>query len=342
MPHRITNSNLKQRGSRRGPWLTSLVMYSNCMRYVDEQGIRASELELLARTATNLNGMERWGYVAVAPDPDDRRPKPPRSHWLIRATAAGLAAREVWHPLFGEIENRWRDRFGPNEIGTLQNSLLQLITQLETNLPDCLPILGYGLLCKPPERRPTVAHRRTEISNDELSLVALLSKALLAFALEFESESDLSLAISANILRVLGEKSQRLRDIPSIAGLSKESVNVGLGILRKKHFIEEVPAEKGGRGKLIRLTSSGVAAQRAALDLIASLEQKWRTRYGANIFNSLRDSLEKIAGNGSAPSSPLFRGLTPYPDGWRATVPPVSTLPQFPMVLHRGGYPDGS
>ena len=182
----------------------------------------------------------------------------------------------------------------------------------------------------------------TEISNDELSLVALLSKALLAFALEFESESDLSLAISANILRVLSEKSQRLRDIPSIAGVSKESANVALGILRKKHFIEEVPAEKGGRGKLIRLTSSGVAAQRAALDLIASLEQKWRTRYGANIFNSLRDSLEKIAGNGSAQTSPLFRGLTPYPDGWRATVPPMPTLPQFPMVLHRGGYPDGS
>ena len=70
-----------------------------------------------------------------------------------------------------------------------------------------------------------------------------------------------------------------------------------------------MPAEKGGRGKLIRLTSSGVAAQRAALDLIASLEQKWRTRYGANIFNSLRDSLEKIAGNGSAAILSTFSGL---------------------------------
>ena len=89
-----------------------------------------------------------------------RKPKPPRSHWLISATAAGLAAREVWRPLFAEIETRWRDRFGANVVEALQNSLLQLITQLETNLPDCLPILGYGLLCKPPDRRKTVANRR--------------------------------------------------------------------------------------------------------------------------------------------------------------------------------------
>ena len=62
---------LRQRGARRGPWLTSLVMYSNCMRFVDELGIRARELEKLARTPTNLDGMERWGYVTVAPDPND-------------------------------------------------------------------------------------------------------------------------------------------------------------------------------------------------------------------------------------------------------------------------------
>ncbi len=32
----------------------------------------------------------------------------------------------------------------------------------------------------------------------------------------------------------------------------------------------------------------------------------------------------------------------PYPDGWRAKVPKPATLPHFPMVLHRGGFPDGS
>jgi hypothetical protein len=38
----------------------------------------------------------------------------------------------------------------------------------------------------------------------------------------------------------------------------------------------------------------------------------------------------------------LFRGLGPYADGWRASVHKPDTLPHYPMVLHRGGFPDGS
>jgi hypothetical protein len=38
----------------------------------------------------------------------------------------------------------------------------------------------------------------------------------------------------------------------------------------------------------------------------------------------------------------LFSGLEPPPGGWRAAVRAKDTLPQYPMVLHRGGYPGGS
>jgi hypothetical protein len=34
--------------------------------------------------------------------------------------------------------------------------------------------------------------------------------------------------------------------------------------------------------------------------------------------------------------------VEPYPEGWRASVPRPEVLPDFPMVLHRGGFPDGS
>jgi hypothetical protein len=50
----------------------------------------------------------------------------------------------------------------------------------------------------------------------------------------------------------------------------------------------------------------------------------------------LRVSLERLVGE------PLSRGLEPYPDGWRASVPRAETLPQYHMVLHRGGFPDGT
>ena len=44
----------------------------------------------------------------------------------------------------------------------------------------------------------------------------------------------------------------------------------------------------------------------------------------------------------SDPESRLSKGLGPPPGGWRAAVRAKATLPQYPMVLHRGGFPDGS
>jgi hypothetical protein len=57
------------------------------------------------------------------------------------------------------------------------------------------------------------------------------------------------------------------------------------------------------------------------------------------VTGALRASLEPLAA-GQPPV--LFGGLEPYPDNWRASVRWSATLPHFPMVLHRGGYPDGS
>ena len=42
------------------------------------------------------------------------------------------------------------------------------------------------------------------------------------------------------------------------------------------------------------------------------------------------------------PRTTIERRFEPYPDNWRASVRRPATLPHFPMVLHRGGYPDGS
>ncbi len=47
-------------------------------------------------------------------------------------------------------------------------------------------------------------------------------------------------------------------------------------------------------------------------------------------------------GDGTYAASPLAAGLVPSPDNWRSRVRRPETLPHHPMVLHRGGYPDGS
>src|ERR1700680_4170484 len=56
MQHRTTNHG-STAGSLHAPWLVSLTMWSNCMRFIGREGMRVGELEDLARTTTNLNGM---------------------------------------------------------------------------------------------------------------------------------------------------------------------------------------------------------------------------------------------------------------------------------------------
>src|SRR3984957_11181873 len=72
MPHRTTNHS-STTDSREGPWLVCLAMWSTCMRFIPEEGVSVAKLEDLARTPTNLNGMQRWGYIVVEPDSADGR-----------------------------------------------------------------------------------------------------------------------------------------------------------------------------------------------------------------------------------------------------------------------------
>ena len=148
MPHR-TSDHGRTQGQGTVPWLVSMAMWSTCLRFVGDQGITVGELTGRARTGTNLAGMQRWGYITVAPDPADARPKPPRSDWVIHATASGRQAQKIWQPLAGVIEERWAARFGANNVAALRNALQAVAGQLDPALPDCLPILGYGLWSTP-------------------------------------------------------------------------------------------------------------------------------------------------------------------------------------------------
>jgi hypothetical protein len=71
MPHR-TSDHGRTQGQGTVPWLVSMAMWSTCLRFVGDHGITAGELTGRARTGTNLAGMQRWGYITVAPD----RPTP--------------------------------------------------------------------------------------------------------------------------------------------------------------------------------------------------------------------------------------------------------------------------
>ena len=313
IPHWTTIS-----GKVQGVWLVSTTMWWNCMRYVSEEPISVKELERRARTKTNLAGMQRWGYVNV----DAAK--------MIRATSKGLGARAIWTPLAAEIEERWRERFGAPAIDRLRAALYAVGDRIELDLPDCLPILGYGLFSIGPDRK-----REGPVERG-LPLSVLLARVLLAFAIDFERGFGLSLAICANVLAILEEKGVRQRDLPSRTGVSKEGIAMAIGILTRQRLaaVEKDPA--AARAPFIRLTPGGVAAQALWRARVANIEKQWEERFGTHAVVELRAAFR--------PFTPevLLRGMEPYPENWRAAVRMPEVLPQYPMVLHRGGYPDGS
>jgi DNA-binding MarR family transcriptional regulator len=345
VPHR-TAATGRTGSRRRVPWLTSMAMWFTCLRFVDGQDRPVREVERLARTGTSWNGMERWGYVDIAPDPNDARPSPPRKDWIVRATPAGRRAQAAWRPMSDEIEGRWRERFGNARIADLRTRLATVVSRLDAGLPDCMPILGYGLFSRLPEGRPTPARDQNgdAVAGDDIArtaLPSLMAKVLLAVALEFEDQWPISLATYSDVLRVLDDKEQPVRDLPGRSGVSKEAISMALGVLGKAGLIVLGPSPAGSRGQVVRLTPAGTAAQVTSASRLAAIEGTWPARFGIEALAGLTAALEGIvepAGERSA----LFHGLEPPAGGWRASVPIPATLPYFPMVLHRGGYPDGS
>jgi hypothetical protein len=167
----------------------------------------------------------------------------------------------------------------------------------------------------------------------------LLSHVLLPIALDFEKTSPLSIALSANVVRVLAAGSARVRDIPIAAGIAREITETSLTFLAKQGLAVVETVE---RAKVAQLTPRGMAVQRESETRLARAEES------LGDTTRLRSALEHIL------ASPQFaEGLVPYPNGWRARPPyraqtdaaraaPRDVLPHFPIVTHRGGYPDGS
>jgi DNA-binding MarR family transcriptional regulator len=240
------------------------------------------------------------------------------------------------------MDQRWRSRFGDAAVDELQRSLRTIYESLDIDPPDYLPLVfptQNGRSESPTPR--TAAHAVTRAARKQ-DISALLSALLFAFARDFEAESKISLPISANTLRVLDTNGVRIRDLPRLTGVSKEANAMCAGWLRRRECAVSVPDPNASRGQVLRLTAKGRGAQAKYRRILAETEDSWRSSYGAAAVDNLRRALERLVGDGTLASSPLAAGLEPHPDNWRANVRRPETLPHYPMVLHRGAYPDGS
>jgi hypothetical protein len=345
--HRLahTTTSFGTTGPRGSVWMTSMAMWFNCLRWLrDGDELTAAELEHRARMPTNLDGMRRWGYITIDGVGRVKRggPRPkPKSSSVLASTRRGRVAAEVWRPLPGEIEARWRERFGAGAVQGLRAALGAVLDGADLALPEFMPIGSvYGVGIGDPEPGEPEGDRDAA---DEPALITLLSQALLRFALDYERGAKLSLAAHLDGLRVLSGEGVALRELPRLTGVSAAAIAMLVNHLERVGCVELVPAPDRGRGKHARLTAQrGVKAQDAGVRRRRRVLDTWRERFGDDAVSELLSALEPIVVDGTRADSPLFGGLEPYPDGWRAQVPAPERLPWFPMVLHRGGYPDGS
>ena len=237
--HRVEHHTGNKAG--RGVWLTSMAMWSNFMRLIPAGGVALNAVEANGRI-TNLGGLQRWGYISVEPADQTVHLKP-----------GGRRAQEVWRPLAGEVEQRWRERFGDAAIDELRQALSSVA---DPALPLYLPVLGYADGMR-------AGHVRAAPGAVAEDLAALLSQALLSFTLEYEDESDLSLALSANVVRVLSADGVPVRDLPARSGVSKEAITAAVGFLQRNGYAAVEP-DPASRSKLVRLTEQGPGGTGAA------------------------------------------------------------------------------
>ncbi len=286
--------------------LLSMVLWNNLVRFTTKGPISVRELahQALAPEAQikfQLGCLERWGFVVLQPDSQDDQPLPGRLHrsgrmlrdgwgsgrgirsgWKVLLTEKGRKAAELWPPLFGEIERRWQERFGGEDIASLRKALEEILGQMEIELPEGLPG-GW-------ETTPAYP-ARTANRTAPLPLPVLLSQALLAFTLEFDRLSPVPLWLCAGTLRVLGEQPIPAADIPRLTGSSPETSGIGWQI---KPYIVVESSPAGGRGKFVRLSPLGLSAQRGYRDLIAGIEKSWEAKFGGEKTHRLREALLKL------------------------------------------------
>jgi DNA-binding PadR family transcriptional regulator len=328
--------------------ITSVVMWSNFLRFVGD-GITAAELQEAAglpkaRVLLVLGGMERWRYVSLGSSTAKRNGygsgRGVKAESVVRLTASGETAQELWPPLFGEIERRWEKRFGAQATKELRGALTAVADQLEVHLPEYLPIVvsSAGMRAEIPHagrREPTPTRLHT-----------LLAQVLLAYALDYERDSELSLPLAANVVRVLEDEASDVRELPSVAAVSPEAIAMALTALRKDGYVTQ-------RAKDVQLTAKGREARAATATRHQALEREWDARFGRGTVKHLHAATHALLDQRDGTRARLALGLQPYPEGWRAggkyatrtqamLDDPLTGLARYPMVLPRGGWPDGS
>jgi hypothetical protein len=307
----------------------SLATWANGLRLIDEVGTPLGEVRRRARAECNVGGLERWGWIRTDNHGGDRRSgygsnRGLRADTMLLPTEAGTAARRLWPVAIDAVEDRWRGRFGPALIDELRSALATLSDGMPWALPQVGPADGFWTHLADGDSAQGVADR---------PLVVLLGQALTALTTRTESAASVSLPIGENLLRSLREGSFPAKDLPAKTGLSKEAIAMAVNFAIRKDL-----ATLGSK-RIVAMTARGAAALADHRSRVAAIAGNDGLCAALESILSQRDALA----DGLEPPPGCWRGERPYlAQTRRLLADPRHALARHPMVLHRGGWPDGS
>jgi hypothetical protein len=178
-----------------------------------------------------------------------------------------------------------RAEIGVNRTDRLRSSLERLVTALPLEHPHYPASYGAADASitgrNGQDWQPVTRGKGDTVS--DLPLSALVSQALVAFAISYEEKSPVALSLSGTVIRLIPPEGRTLQGLGDSAGIS---ALVRHGFLRVS----------GNAGtEIVHLTQKGLEVSCAYHRRIRAVETEWRNVFGDVPITLLRRALEEVA-----------------------------------------------
>jgi hypothetical protein len=262
--------------------LPSLEVWSNLLRRLDAEGVPSRDLPgllCLSKRAlrSHLSLAQRRGWVEEV-SLAAKRPG-------VRLTDAGEAVRRRWPKVRQAAEQTWADGAGAGPADGLRPALVDLVGGLALEHPhypasygaaDARVSGGHGQDWKP-------VPRGAGDTASDLPLSALVSEALMDFALEYEERADVALSVALLALTHIPDRGRPARGLGIPAGWLSALVRHGV-----------LHADQRPEGVWLTLTADGERLAGAHEHHVRAVEEFWRQRYGAKVVDGVRSALASV------------------------------------------------
>jgi hypothetical protein len=262
------------------PAVPALDLWANLLRVIDAAGIDRRKLPVLLRLSvravrTRVSTAVRRDWVEELKSDQNGR--------IVRLTSYGSVLAVRCKNLLQSAEDVWQTKVGLHVSNQLRTALEDLVAAFPLEHPhypasyglaDARITGGNGVDWTPVYRTGTntVSH---------LSLSALLSQALVAFAMQYEELSPVALSLSADVIRQIPAEGRPLQELGRSPGVSA---------LIRHGFIRV----SGSRGREIALlTKNGLKVHGEYEKRIHTVATSWQRQFGKHRVAALIFALEE-------------------------------------------------